>query len=223
MTGFTTDREGLLAAIIANTNDDGLRLIYADWLDENDDPEQAELIRIQIDYESNKGQYQCHQFMYSCGENCSSIDQLLQSGCDQCKKYASYEIRRKELTDYICWKRGTDNLDFTYERGLPNEVRCTLADWMANGPEIVRQEPVTKVVLTDFDAQIWGPEEYTIWDASTLHSQAAEGPGGGDLLHDLFSFLKSGTFMDDWRDYQTREEAIADLSQACLAWAKSQS
>ncbi|MCS6865742.1 MAG: TIGR02996 domain-containing protein [Gemmataceae bacterium] len=42
-----SDSEALLAAIIANPADDTPRLIYADWLEENDRVEEAEFIRVQ--------------------------------------------------------------------------------------------------------------------------------------------------------------------------------
>jgi uncharacterized protein (TIGR02996 family) len=39
----TTDTgDELLAAILATPEDDGVRLVYADWLEENDQPERAE-------------------------------------------------------------------------------------------------------------------------------------------------------------------------------------
>jgi len=45
-----TDGEALLAAIRANPNEHTLRLVYADWLEENDQPELAEFIRLQVRY-----------------------------------------------------------------------------------------------------------------------------------------------------------------------------
>lgn len=42
------DAESFLRAIIENPDDDGPRLVYADWLDENGDPDRAEFIRVQI-------------------------------------------------------------------------------------------------------------------------------------------------------------------------------
>jgi uncharacterized protein (TIGR02996 family) len=41
------DGDALLAAIIANPDDDTPRLVYADWLQENGQPERAEFIRLQ--------------------------------------------------------------------------------------------------------------------------------------------------------------------------------
>jgi uncharacterized protein (TIGR02996 family) len=42
-----SDEAALLAAIIAHPDEDTPRLIYADWLDEHDQPERAEFIRLQ--------------------------------------------------------------------------------------------------------------------------------------------------------------------------------
>jgi uncharacterized protein (TIGR02996 family) len=40
--------EPFLRAICANPEDDTVRLVYADWLDENGDPDRAEFIRLQV-------------------------------------------------------------------------------------------------------------------------------------------------------------------------------
>jgi uncharacterized protein (TIGR02996 family) len=42
------DGDALLAAILANPDDDTPRLVYADWLQENGQPERAEFIRLQL-------------------------------------------------------------------------------------------------------------------------------------------------------------------------------
>lgn len=43
------DEEALLSAIIANPDEDTPRLVFADWLQENEQPERAEFIRVQIE------------------------------------------------------------------------------------------------------------------------------------------------------------------------------
>jgi uncharacterized protein (TIGR02996 family) len=43
-----SERDALLAAIAAHPDEDTPRLVFADWLDENGDPERAEFIRVQI-------------------------------------------------------------------------------------------------------------------------------------------------------------------------------
>jgi uncharacterized protein (TIGR02996 family) len=47
-----SDGESLRQAIIANPKDDTVRLVYADWLEENGDAAHAELIRIQCELAS---------------------------------------------------------------------------------------------------------------------------------------------------------------------------
>jgi uncharacterized protein (TIGR02996 family) len=42
-----TDDPNLLAAVIANAENDAPRLVYADWLEENGDPHRADFIRVQ--------------------------------------------------------------------------------------------------------------------------------------------------------------------------------
>jgi uncharacterized protein (TIGR02996 family) len=42
------EREALLRTIFENPDDDAPRLVYADWLEENKDPLQADFIRVQI-------------------------------------------------------------------------------------------------------------------------------------------------------------------------------
>jgi uncharacterized protein (TIGR02996 family) len=44
-----TEREMLLRAVCESPDDDTPRLVFADWLDENGEPERAEFIRVQIE------------------------------------------------------------------------------------------------------------------------------------------------------------------------------
>lgn len=44
-----SDRDALLAGLLAQPDDDTPRLIYADWLEENGDPDRGEFIRVEIE------------------------------------------------------------------------------------------------------------------------------------------------------------------------------
>lgn len=46
---MSDEQQALLNAILANPDDDLVRLVYADWLDEHGQPERAEFIRLQIE------------------------------------------------------------------------------------------------------------------------------------------------------------------------------
>jgi uncharacterized protein (TIGR02996 family) len=58
------DRVALLTAIIAKPEDDGLRLAYADWLDENDRPHRSRLIRRMVAGWLPRGRYPGPYFPY---------------------------------------------------------------------------------------------------------------------------------------------------------------
>jgi uncharacterized protein (TIGR02996 family) len=61
------DHDALLAAICANPEEDTPRLMFADWLDENGDPERAEFIRLQCELaafeEDNSGSFAMYAFL----------------------------------------------------------------------------------------------------------------------------------------------------------------
>jgi uncharacterized protein (TIGR02996 family) len=47
---LTADRARFLAEVIANPDDDAPRLIFADWIEDNGDPERATCSRAPIDW-----------------------------------------------------------------------------------------------------------------------------------------------------------------------------
>src|SRR5215207_10420738 len=57
-----SDEDALLAAIIANPDEDTVRLVYADWLDENGDSERAEFIRLQVAQADKPRMYDADHF-----------------------------------------------------------------------------------------------------------------------------------------------------------------
>lgn len=44
-----TDRDALLAAIIAEPDEDTPRLMFADWLQENGEADRGEFVRLQVE------------------------------------------------------------------------------------------------------------------------------------------------------------------------------
>lgn len=58
-----SDEAALLHAICAHPDDDTPRLVYADWLDEHDQPERAEFIRVQVERDAltdhSSDEYKC--------------------------------------------------------------------------------------------------------------------------------------------------------------------
>jgi uncharacterized protein (TIGR02996 family) len=85
-----SDEAALLSAIIHHPDEDTPRLAYADWLDENDDPDRAEFIRVQIrladmppgdpdwvDLTARQSELACrlkHLFLTRVGEDADGFD-----------------------------------------------------------------------------------------------------------------------------------------------------
>src|SRR4051794_16488637 len=61
---LSRQEEGFLAEVRASPEDEAPRLVYADWLEENDQPERAEFIRLQCErarlraYDPRQGELQ---------------------------------------------------------------------------------------------------------------------------------------------------------------------
>jgi len=90
----------LLSAVLADPFDDGPRLVYADWLQENGEPERAEFIREAIS-RRNDGT-----------ENGWIIQPHVHH-----KNAAAFKIVLKDS-------------QYLYSRGFPDEIRCTMAQWI---------------------------------------------------------------------------------------------
>lgn len=59
--GLQTEQAAFIRAICTDPADDTRRLAYADWLDEHDQPERAEFIRVGVELENWKDEENCPQ------------------------------------------------------------------------------------------------------------------------------------------------------------------
>jgi uncharacterized protein (TIGR02996 family) len=105
------DESALLHAIDANPDDDTPRLVYADWLQENGDPERAEFIRIQIEWFRRR-------------ERNEETRKLL----DRAKELLDANVGT--WTKEIRPQGGTNRVKIEFERGLP--ARLTLINATVN-------------------------------------------------------------------------------------------
>jgi uncharacterized protein (TIGR02996 family) len=131
-----TDQQALLAAIISQPDDDQLRLIYADYLDENSQGDLAMFIRLDIERSRH-------------GEHCQEQDpgyrhircKTWGKPCDWCaadKVFGEYIYPSREFFDCasapIFYARAKSNMTGTSRacfawRGFIETVRCTSAQW----------------------------------------------------------------------------------------------
>lgn len=183
-----TDRAALLAAILKNPADDGLRLVYADALDEADGgaSPRAEFIRVQVEL--------------------TGYEEMV---TDQVRADHWWSLKRRERavrrsTDAemwhwyhgVCWPPSR----FEWSRGFVSHVTCSAADWLAHAAAILAAHPVERVTLTTapYLGWDWPPPRVDDPDDGVLRFHRWPGveftlPGAGALDYERY------------RDYLTAE------------------
>ena len=201
-------RLNLYADILANPADDGLRLIYADYLtdldDEFSDLRHAAFIRWQIAGGTGREWPWDRAFVPECLSD-------MQRWTSR-KDGSSVVVRFGEegTTDYACW----------WTRGFVSAVRMPMADWMKYGKALVRQYPIERVEASDKHCR----------ERTSSHNKAGWWTGTSydddvdDLPEPLWAFLECKPLHKNthWRYYATVESANADLSHALIAYAKQE-
>lgn len=98
-----------------------------------------------------------------------------------------------------------------FRNGFVEFVKCPESAWLASGAEIVRQHPITKVVLTDKEPDRQSPDndlyQWSVYATETAFSLNWL-QGEGDLE-------KIGAM---W--HHGREAALTALSDVAIAWAR---
>lgn len=127
-------RDDFIRAIIERSRDDDLRLVFADWLEENGETALSELIRVQIELAK----------LYRCG-NPNIADECSDPECKRCL----LRRRERELLEehgsgwcpelpHVCWRiegvsrvRGSGRIwDCSFRHGFVSYVSCTEAEWL---------------------------------------------------------------------------------------------
>lgn len=129
MSATLTIADMLLAAILAEPDDNGLRLIYADWLDDNGDEAgraHATFIREQIRVSNSLSVTRGGRaFVFYLPD---SQVETADPGVIKCPDWAE-------------WVR--------IRRGFIEGVQCELQAWLDHGADFVRAHPITRVALAD--------------------------------------------------------------------------
>jgi len=190
---MTDPAAAFMQAIVANPADDTPRLVYADWLDEHDQPERAEFIRLQCFVASE------HRAMrMTDGKHHERIAELLQKN--------GYQFAYPGI-DPESWERLPNT---GWLRGFVAEIRCTCADWLQHGPRLVQAQPLERVTLSDKRPQRVGQSVWT-WSI---------GIGTDELPASLYPRILGETELLPCY-YRSEASALDALSAVCLAWAKA--
>ena len=229
-------KDALLQSVLHNPADDGVRLAYADALEEAGELERAELIRVQIALARDFGLPSAGVPVVTGDREADMREAVLRHRVRQLRpvyfaeamalaKQMSFDIR-EWWVEPGPWEGvgGAGGNKLIYKRGFLAEVRCRLETWRELGPRLVACQPVERVV--PFDKlplrELSDENGYShIWDvypeAITLHIH------DWHILPPLFFWRLTGGRLDGDRRarvYPSPDEAYDDLSAACLGYAR---
>ena len=233
--------------VLENPEDDTVRLVFADWLDENDQSARAEFIRTQIEIAKHPGR--CDAFMYSCHELFSSYADTAASGCDKCKAYAGLKIRERELlradqnwgpsggnlyTEEVTSVPTIEIYAFRFRKGWIDKAWMNTEKFVGHAEVQFSWHPITEVVLVDRKAPSWtmvNADDRTPTGSSWWHDVGVCQilPFDGYLHHlpnSLFVHLDEKDFISQpnpkSKFYTNRHTATAALSRACVRYGRTQ-
>ena len=241
-----TPADELLAQILAEPERDDLRLIFADWLEENDQAERAEFIRVQLEIARTEVS------VYVKGESNALLEKMrskLQSDIDT-DRIKDLRRRERELLAYhyesvmgnlpgkdvrpfylpghaeygIRLSNGKDSTPpqfapVIFRRGFIAEITCPLAAWMEFSPAVVRCQPVEAVRVSDREPWAADIGRFSWWlDIGPLADYHEQ----SNVPKDIFKLLPDGIRGRRLvcEVYDSPEAAHEALSVACLKWAK---
>lgn len=185
-----TDGEALLAAIIASPDDDTPRLVYADWLEENNQSKRAEFIRVQVELAALP-QAPAHDVLRGGND-----EAILRELMEWRKRWSATARKLRDRAQEIlisfpaakyldvpasltkthphrdvapgqpvvrCHGYGVREVRLRFDRGFVAEVTSEAAEWLAHGDAIRSAHPVTRVTLTTQpDLQVLVPGVYSL-------------------------------------------------------------
>lgn len=232
-----TTHDALLAAVLANPQDDVVRAAYADHCRENGQEELADFIEVQLELaklptEPKKGAEVGSADWHVLGMHESTILPPRQScrWCDlrrsECRLWQTVDKKRfapwhddlivfsshaSAVAKFRLDERGSQ---VVVRRGFVAEVRCSLADWYGIGPDVVNSCPVDRVVMTDR----WSSPVLTSSGRPSWNWYTGTTENSPYLPVDVF--LLMGGVDYEPLEFATFGDAEAAASGALIAWAK---
>jgi uncharacterized protein (TIGR02996 family) len=205
-----THHAGFLQDIIEHPEEDALRLIYADWLEDNGDPDRARFIRVSIErgHDNAQGEFRRVNDRHSApGKEWQAWG--LPAGWRVTCYRRLHEVRGDLLRERRTLAPGTALL----VRGFVAEVTLPCAEWMRHGPALVRAAPLERVGLADRK-----PLRHDGWFFWLRHPGVTFADDLPYLLPDGLAYVMSAAERrEGWESEAAAREA---LSVACLQWAR---
>ena len=165
-----TPEQAFTQAIIETPDDDTPRLVFADYLEEHGDEEQAEFIRVQIELAKYKSNRCPNRQDRKSPQTLLGYPVIIKGeNCGRCR-WCQLDRREKELlpqqrtpfryrqTLYVNesetrfrWSDSPDMdnpVDLVFRRGFIAEITLSCADWLAHRERLLKAVPLEEVTLT---------------------------------------------------------------------------
>ncbi len=219
MNTLAVEYAGLLRGVLECPADDGVRLILADWHEEQGHEMRAEFIRLQIDL--------------AC---------LGRGGPDHAREQRAELKRRihdimmgpRLLERWWCPYGPGDRVHvLKWRRGFVHSISMTTLSFLQYAAEIFALQPIEAVTLSDKRVFQWQDERHLArvpvgrfcwWRQQ--HPPRQDSLGECSLPTVLFKELRGKADPTDAadcsRNYTTAKEALYDLSRACVAHGRRQ-
>jgi uncharacterized protein (TIGR02996 family) len=145
------DWPALAAAIIADPDDDTVRLAAADFLEENGDPDRAAFIRIQIELArlAAMGEGQSLEADHLRAKERAFLGPLSVHAklwaAEACPELVQVNVRGGSGIDVGI--SGAERL--TWARGFVEGIRCPAEVWVRHGAAVRKRQPIRSLILTD--------------------------------------------------------------------------
>jgi uncharacterized protein (TIGR02996 family) len=225
----------LLRAVLERPDDDSVRLVYADWLDDAGEAERGEFVRVQVELSSmGHDPHSCER--EPCPDCPRDIDRwdalrlrerellkanfwkwteglpeaLLTRQCPCCAEgVADWETGVIECRR--CESTGVidDDEKVEFSRGFVSAVTLSAADFLAHAAAIFACQPVERVTLADKR-----PDEVSLglrWWINSADPNSAEPDVIPEELFDLLPAIDGTRLI-----YRTEQAALDALSAACV-------
>jgi uncharacterized protein (TIGR02996 family) len=157
----TATREALTAAVLADPDDDLPRLVFADWCDENGEPERAEFVRGQCELARLERKHH-HECTGTITRAIETTELRRRSGdlfdADPARTLSWFGLPRPWARVVRLTPFDQDDPDYPYavaRRGFLVAVHLSSADWLAHGDAVLAAQPVTEVTLTTEPGPEW--------------------------------------------------------------------
>ncbi len=133
----------LLAAVLAEPESDALRLICADFWEEQGETERAEFVRVQIELAIREGYAGADRSHWG-----NELKRRMENLCCRERELMWQPFESPPIYRWTERLRGVGLVTWTFRRGFIHAIACTVADWLAHADAIRALEPVQAVTLT---------------------------------------------------------------------------